>query len=355
MPFQLYPQLPSCHSNTGTCKDDLFADLISQRAPQMTMEQRAHRADGLIEAWKAEGLVLKSPPTGCNGGGGRMGSSFDAQRLILLAREQGVEDAMIEEVYSANHERDECLSDWKVLLGCAERAGVRGAEAALRSGWGVRETSEKIEHYRSLGVTAVPVVLLDSPVRAILSSGAPEADFLHRSFAHLVAHGTLPWLDGGDDADECRPASSQLPTPQPKANWQPSLTPAAAPAEDPPTASATAPPAATATAPSVGLHMLLRSCGVGDAWPRLREAGLTKLAPLAARAVEDGAGLHRELGSLGLRLGERQRVLNALRATAGPPGEGGGGGVREAPPEQPERVEGAVAVEVVEEEELVMY
>ena len=120
MPFQLYPQLPARYSNQGTVKDDLFNELISQRYGEAaTPEKRKHRADGLVQAWKAEGLELKSPPTGLNGGGGRMGSSFDAQRLILLARHQGREDAMIEEVYTANHTRDECLSDYAVLLACA--------------------------------------------------------------------------------------------------------------------------------------------------------------------------------------------------------------------------------------------
>ena len=61
-------------------------------------------------AWAAEGLKLKSPPTGLNeDGGGMMGSSFDAQRLIMFAREEGREDQMIEAIYSANHEQDLCL------------------------------------------------------------------------------------------------------------------------------------------------------------------------------------------------------------------------------------------------------
>ena len=55
------------------------------------------------------------------------------------------QDAMIEEIYAANHERDECLSDWTVLEGCASRAGVQGATAALASGFGVAATKRKFE------------------------------------------------------------------------------------------------------------------------------------------------------------------------------------------------------------------
>ena len=224
MPFQLYPQLPAGQSNKGMVKDELFGELLKQRAPEMTPEQRKARVAGLSAAWKAEGLHLQSPPTGLNGGGGRMGSSFDAQRLILLARSQGREDAMIEEVYAANHSRDECLSDWAVLLSCAQRAGVRDAEATLASGWGVQETLMKIEEYRQMGVTAVPVVVVDSvdahPIKAVLSSGAPEPEFIRLTLAHLIQTGALPW----------KPEKQMLPQPQPALNWQPG-TPRAPPAQ----------------------------------------------------------------------------------------------------------------------------
>ena len=221
MPFQLYPQLPAGASNDGIVKDELFGNLFAARvasgeAPAMTEEQRLQRVVPLSAAWAAEGLKLSSPPTGLNAnGGGRMGSSFDAQRLILLARSQGCEDRMIEEIYYANHTNDECLSDWSVLLRCARKAGVKDAEGALRSGWGVSETINKINEYRAMGVTAVPVVVIDSlddlPIKGVLSSGAPETDFLREVFAHLLQYGRLPW-----SADK-----KPMPSPQPKGNWQP--------------------------------------------------------------------------------------------------------------------------------------
>jgi hypothetical protein len=217
MPFQLYGGLlPSGASNSGVVKDELFSSLLAARAPDMTEEQRLARVAPLTAAWAAEGLTLRSPPTGLNrDGGGRMGSSLDAQRLILLARKQGLEDAMIEEVYGANHARDECLSEWSVLLACAKRAGVRGAEEALEQGWGMAETLAKIDEYQQMGVTAVPVCVVDSvggaPVRAVLSSGAPEVAYLRACFAHLLRVGKLPW----------DPEQQPLPSPQPAGAWTP--------------------------------------------------------------------------------------------------------------------------------------
>ncbi|KAL1524422.1 hypothetical protein AB1Y20_019317 [Prymnesium parvum] len=268
MPFQLYPQLPAGYSNHGVVKDELFKQLIDARAPEMSDEQRRQRVAGLTEAWRAEGLCLSSPPTGLNhGGGGRMGSSFDAQRLILLAREQGVEDAMIEEVYHANHTRDECLSDWGVLLRCAERAGVRGAEAALHGGWGVKQTLAKIEEYKAMGISAVPVIVLhsfnESIVGAPLASGAPEVSFLRQALAHLLTTGRLPWAD----------SPQPLPLPQPPTNWSPRATAPPAPAPPPlPSPPLPAPPrpsaplAAAAPPESGGAHArVLRLLGCSAA------------------------------------------------------------------------------------------
>ena len=113
MPFQLYPHLPSGASNPGVPKDSVFRELAKARHPEWnpTDEERlaagSERCKFLCSAWAAEGLTLKSPPTGANPEqGGRMGSSFDSQRLILLARHQGKEDQMIEQVYHANHSDD---------------------------------------------------------------------------------------------------------------------------------------------------------------------------------------------------------------------------------------------------------
>merc|ERR1712194_597725 len=90
---------------------------------EATVEERGQR---LRAAWKNDGLTLAPK-------GGRWGQSFDAQRLISLSRKQGKEDAMVEQIYSGNHEKNQPLSEWAFLLAAADRAEVTGAQEMLNS------------------------------------------------------------------------------------------------------------------------------------------------------------------------------------------------------------------------------
>lgn len=89
-------------------------------------EVAEERGKWLRQAWKNDGLTLAPK-------GGRWGQSFDAQRLISFARKQGREDAMVEEIYSGNHEQNQPLSEWNFLIAAAGRAGIVGAEELLKS------------------------------------------------------------------------------------------------------------------------------------------------------------------------------------------------------------------------------
>merc|ERR1719401_1558451 len=88
--------------------------------------------------WKRDGLKLAERV-------GNFGNSFDAQRLISWSRKQGREDQMIEAVYTANHEKNLCLSNRSVLLACAEQAGLVGAKEMLESRQELDEVWGKIQ------------------------------------------------------------------------------------------------------------------------------------------------------------------------------------------------------------------
>lgn len=140
---------------------------------EATTEERGKR---LRAAWNADGLTLAPK-------GGRWGQSFDAQRLISLSRKQGREDAMVEEIYSGNHEQNQPLSEWAFLLAAAERAGVTGVEEMLKSDQEAAEVKARIKKHIDMGINAVPVIVINDgkPIH-----GAPERELLAQVFAEEI-------------------------------------------------------------------------------------------------------------------------------------------------------------------------
>merc|ERR1712151_1250690 len=116
--------------------------------------------------------------------GGRWGQSFDAQRLISLSRKQGLEDAMVEEIYSGNHEQNQPLSEWDFLMAAAARAGVKGAEEMLNSDQEAAEVKARIQKHIDMGINAVPVIVINNqePIH-----GAPDHAILAQAFAEEIS------------------------------------------------------------------------------------------------------------------------------------------------------------------------
>jgi len=176
-PFQLYPNLPK-GDNTGVDKIAFFEDLRTQRnggrpVPPEEVEERGRR---LRAAWKEDGLTLAPK-------GGRWGQSFDAQRLISLARKQGRENAMVEEIYTGNHGHNQPLSEHSFLIAAAERAGVTGAPELLRSDQEAAEVRAKIKKHIDMGINAVPVIIINDK---LFSNGAPDHELLAQTLAKEI-------------------------------------------------------------------------------------------------------------------------------------------------------------------------
>lgn len=177
-PFQLYPELQRGDAE-GVDKYDFFRDLYEMRGSSEAA--MVTRFKNLQNAWKEDGLKLADRERGH-----RWGNSFDAQRLISLARKQGRENQMIEAIYTANHEQNLPLSDWSVLLQCASQAGLVGAEEMLNSQQEVGEVLQKIQKYIDMGITAVPVLIVNDshPIH-----GAPADGVLEEMFSRIIAKG----------------------------------------------------------------------------------------------------------------------------------------------------------------------
>ena len=127
-PFQLYPDLPA----EGIPKGPFFLSNSKRVRPDETEQGRLARRQAVVEAWAADGLELRDVYGSLEGS--VVGNSYDAQRLITLAREQGLEDSFIEELYAASHVHGRNLGSWETLVEIAEAAGVSGSRAALESG-----------------------------------------------------------------------------------------------------------------------------------------------------------------------------------------------------------------------------
>lgn len=178
-PFQLYPQLKRL-DDEGVDKGSFFNGIVEMNHGKDAVKNKG-RKQFLKDAWAKEGLDL-SMDDQCEMHG-HFGNSFDAQRLILFARKQGHENQMIEEIYTANHVNNLCLSNLSVLLAAAERAGVAGAENMLKSAEGEAEVKATIKKYREMGLSSVPCLIINDEH---VINGCPEEEFLSEVFSKVL-------------------------------------------------------------------------------------------------------------------------------------------------------------------------
>jgi predicted DsbA family dithiol-disulfide isomerase len=135
----------------------------------------------------------------------RSGNTFDAHRVVHLAAERGLQDAVKERLLRAYQGEGELMSDHDALARLAAEAGldadeVRDVLASDRYADAVRADEATA---RSLGISAVPFFVVD---RQFGASGAqpPEvlADLLHRGWEaqrpsmSVVAEGDACGPDG---------------------------------------------------------------------------------------------------------------------------------------------------------------
>jgi predicted DsbA family dithiol-disulfide isomerase len=88
----------------------------------------------------------------------RPGNTFDAHRLLHLAKQRGRQDALEERLFAAYLCEGQPIGEPDVLLKLAEQAGldVDEAQAVLATDTYAKEVRSDIAHARTLGVTGVP-------------------------------------------------------------------------------------------------------------------------------------------------------------------------------------------------------
>ena len=108
-------------------------------------------------------------------------NSYDAHRLIALAREMGgpaLEDAALERMFSAHFAEGLAIDDHDILLRCAAEAGMderRVSSVLADDTYGDAGRADE-EEARSLGVTAVPFTVANG--RVAVAGAQPVEVFL---------------------------------------------------------------------------------------------------------------------------------------------------------------------------------
>jgi predicted DsbA family dithiol-disulfide isomerase len=159
--FELDPEAP--HERTGDRAEHL-ADKYG-----MTLEQAQAAEQQLTGVAAGEGLDFRFDVA-------RAGNTFDGHRIVHLAAEHGLEDAMKERLLRAYFSEGELVADPDALVRLAAEVGVPEDEAreTLAGDRFTQEVRDDERDAAQLGVSAVPTFIVD---RAIGASGAhpPEA------------------------------------------------------------------------------------------------------------------------------------------------------------------------------------
>jgi predicted DsbA family dithiol-disulfide isomerase len=136
----------------------------------MSRDEALARQRSLAEMAAGDGLDMRSDIA-------RGGNTFDAHRLLQLAKAHGAQDAMKERLMRAYHTEGEPIGDHEALLRLALEVGlpadeVRDVLASDRYAADVREDERAA---MELGINAVPFFVVD---RRIGAAGAHPAEAL---------------------------------------------------------------------------------------------------------------------------------------------------------------------------------
>jgi predicted DsbA family dithiol-disulfide isomerase len=134
-------------------------------------------------AARAEGMLAQMTETAASEGldfhfeRAQSGNTFDAHRLVHLAAERGVQDAVKERFLRAYFTEGEAIGDPEALARLAAEAGLDAAEAraVLASDAHAEAVRSDEEAARELGITGVPFFVIGGKLGV---SGAQTADVL---------------------------------------------------------------------------------------------------------------------------------------------------------------------------------
>ena len=165
--YQLDPAAPRDH--TVATRENLAAKygLTPERVEQMQREMEARAAQDGLE-YHLDGQ--------------HSGNTFDAHRLLQLAKDSGRQDALVEAMYRAYFTDGRSLFDAASLTAVATEAGLEAEEVAdvLAGDRYARDVEADIAQAREYGITGVPFFVFDARFGV---SGAQPVDTFRQVFA----------------------------------------------------------------------------------------------------------------------------------------------------------------------------
>lgn len=133
-------------------------------------------------------------------------TTLPAHRLLWLAGQHGVQDAVGEALFRAHFEHGQNLADTEVLTRAGVAGGLDAAEIAqmLASSRGLAEVEAGLDQARALGISSVPTFVIDG--RWAISGAQPPEAFA-QALRQIAAEQGTATVRSGDDAcgaDGCR-------------------------------------------------------------------------------------------------------------------------------------------------------
>ena len=169
-PFQLNPSIPKGGMNRKEYRTTKFGSW--ERSLELDAQvTAAGKEEGITFAFDK---IIRTPNT------------LDAHRLIWLADQEGVQDAVVEAVFRAYFTEGRDISRTVVLLDVVVEAGLNRnrAEAVLNSDEGLAALQVAEEHARRASVQGVPYFLINS---TLALSGAREPSAFLAAFQQAGA------------------------------------------------------------------------------------------------------------------------------------------------------------------------
>ena len=180
--FELEPDAP-------TAPADLSSQLVARYG--MSARDVAERNERMTALGAEAGLVYRLDIA-------RLGNTFDAHRLVHMARRSGLQAEANERLLRAYFSEGQAISDRDTLVELAAEAGLDAerARAALEDGSCAADVRDDEREAAELGITGVPFFVLHHRYAV---SGAQPADLLLAALERAWAD-TMADAEGGEPA-----------------------------------------------------------------------------------------------------------------------------------------------------------